>query len=146
MTDSSNEIPTTIGVDAVFKGEIRFEKGLKLLGKFEGQIESGGQLIIGEGATLNGNAKAGTIRVDGQVQGNLNADSKVQLTTTARLEGDLQAARLEVAEGAIVAGRFTVGVDDAKSKPTEQIKSMPAESVGPPKSKAVAAAPQAVKK
>ena len=111
MAVQSEEFATTIGQDAEFKGQLRFEKGLKLLGKMEGEIESKGQLVIGEGAKLSGDAKAGTIRLDGQVKGNLVAESKVQLSASAKLEGDLQTARLEVAEGAVLVGRCTIGVD-----------------------------------
>lgn len=109
MADSADKFPTVIGADAVFKGELRFEKGVKHLGKFEGQIESKGQLLIAEGATLTGEVKAGSIQVDGLVKGNLLATEKVYLTATARLEGDLQTARLEVADGAVFIGRCTVG-------------------------------------
>ena len=40
MAQTNDEFSTTIGPDAVFKGELSFEKGLRLLGKFEGQIIS----------------------------------------------------------------------------------------------------------
>ena len=108
---NSDEFSTTIGQDAVVKGQLQFEKGLRLLGKVEGEIDSEGQLLIGEGAKLTGDAKAGTIRLDGQVKGNLTANTKVHLSASARLEGDLQTARLEVAEGAVLVGRCSIGVN-----------------------------------
>lgn len=134
MAESNAEFPTIIGADAVFKGQLSFEKGVELLGKFEGEITSGGQLIVAQGATLTGDVKAGTIRIDGQVKGNLHAAAKVQLTSSARLEGDLQAARLEVAEGAVLIGRCVIGVN-GPGKTAGQIKSVPAESVAPSKGK-----------
>lgn len=111
MADETQDFPTTIGADAVFKGELHFEKGLRLLGKFEGEIDSEGQLMVGDGATLIGDVKASSIRIEGKVKGNLNAKTKVQLSASARLEGDLQTARLEVAEGAVLIGRCVVGVN-----------------------------------
>ena len=111
MAQTNDEFSTTIGPDAVFKGELSFEKGLRLLGKLEGQIVSEGNLLIGQGAKLTGDAKVGTIRLDGEVKGNLNANSKVHLSSTARLEGDLQTAKLEVAEGAVLVGRCVIGVN-----------------------------------
>ncbi len=115
MASANEEFSTTIGQDAVFKGELRFEKGLQLLGRIEGEVTSDGSLVIGEGAKLVGDAKAGTIRLDGDVKGNLNANTKVQLSASARLEGDLQTARLEVAEGAVLVGRCAIGVNGASS-------------------------------
>ncbi len=140
MASSNDEFSTIIGPDAVIKGQLHFEKGLRLLGKVEGEIDSGGELLIGEGATLTGDAKAGTIRLDGRVKGNLTAKSKVQLSASARLEGDLHTARLEVAEGAVLVGRCTIGVDgkgqgqDAGS--SKAVTPGPASAASPDKPKA----------
>lgn len=111
MADSNAEFTTTIGADVTIKGEIKAEKGMRLLGKFEGEITSNGEIQIIEGATLHGDVKAGSIFIDGQVKGNMTAKTKVQLAASAKLEGDLQAGRLEVAEGAILIGRCVIGVN-----------------------------------
>lgn len=111
MSDANNEFPTILGADAVFKGQLQFKKGVRLLGKFDGEITSGGELLISEGANLTGDVKASTIRVEGKVKGNLDAETKVHLSGTARLEGDLQTQRLEVSEGAVLIGRVVVGVN-----------------------------------
>ena len=134
MAQPTEEFSTTIGADAVFKGELRFEKGLCLLGKLEGQIVSDGNLLIGQGAKLTGDAKVGTIRLDGEVKGNLNANAKVHLSSTARLEGDLQTAKLEVAEGAVLVGRCVIGVN-GKPEAAAPAKSAPAAAVAPPVAK-----------
>ncbi len=149
MSDQNNEFPTVLGADAVFKGELRFEKGMKLLGKFEGQITSEGQLVVADGAALTGDAKAGTVRIEGQVKGNISASTKVQLSASARLEGDLQTQRLEVAEGAVLIGRCVVGVN-GQAKGTEKIVTRPIESVVPqqqkPRTDAPNNQPTAIKK
>lgn len=109
MSDAGAEYPTTIGADAVFKGQLQFEKGARLLGKFDGEITSKGEMVVAEGAQLSGEAHAGNIRVEGRVKGNLHASGKIQLSASGRLEGDIQASRLEVAEGAVLIGRCVVG-------------------------------------
>ena len=38
MSEGNQEFPTIIGPDASFKGELSFEKGLRLQGKFEGKF------------------------------------------------------------------------------------------------------------
>ncbi len=111
MAEGSTEFATTIGADAVFKGQITAQKSVRLLGKFEGEITSDGELQVAEGATLTGDVKAGSIYIDGRVKGNVTAKSKVQLAASAKLEGDLQAARLEVAEGAVLIGKCVIGVN-----------------------------------
>jgi len=116
VTEVNNEYPTILGADALFKGQLEFEKGLRLLGKFEGEISKGGQLLVADGASLQGDVKAHSIRIDGLVKGNLDASAKVQLTASARVEGDVHAARLEVAEGAVLVGRCMVGVNGQQAK------------------------------
>lgn len=135
MTGSTEEFTTTIGPDAVFKGELKFEKGVQLLGRMEGAVLSGGSLVIGEGAMLLGDAKAGTIRLDGEVKGNLIAATKVTLSASAKLEGDLQTARLEVAEGAVLVGRCQIGVNGVPGG-NGATKQAPAASVTAPAGKA----------
>ena len=131
MATGNEDYSTTIGPDAVFKGELQFEKGVQLLGRMEGAILSGGDLVIGEGAKLLGDARAGTIRVEGEVKGNLNASNKVHLSASAKLEGDLQTARLEVAEGAVLVGRCTIGVNGTAKAGNGSTKSAPASAVSP---------------
>jgi len=135
MADDLTNFPTTIGADAVFKGELSFEKGVRLLGRFEGEITSGGELLVAEGATLQGDVKAGAVRIDGNVKGNIDAATKVSLTSSARLEGDVQAQRLEVAEGAVLIGRCVVGVNGKAKAPGGAPVSKPADAVIPSKPK-----------
>ena len=131
MGTGNEDYTTTIGPDAVFKGELQFEKGVQLLGRMEGAIVSDGTLMIGEGAKLLGDAKAGTIRLEGEVKGNLTASNKVHLSASAKLEGDLQTARLEVAEGAVLVGRCTIGVNGTPKAGIGSTKSTPAASINP---------------
>ncbi len=109
MAESSGDFATVIGPDARFKGELQFEKGVRLLGRLEGQVVAKGDLLVAEGATLQGEVNAGNIRVDGAVNGNLTASGKIHLSNSAKLEGDLHTARLEVADGARFTGHCVVG-------------------------------------
>ena len=109
MSESNGQYETVIGTDASFKGELKFEKGVRVHGRIEGQISTKGDLHIAEGGRLKADVSAGNVQIDGQVKGNLAATGKVLLKASAQLEGDLRAARLEVAEGAVFVGNCTVG-------------------------------------
>ena len=125
MADQNSEFPTTIGEDAIFKGELKFEKGVNLLGRFEGQIHSKGKLMVAQGATLTGEVDAGDIQVNGAIKGNLHASGKVQLSATAKLEGDLATSRLEVADGAVFVGRCVVGPNGAGQQEAQRPNQVP---------------------
>src|SRR5437016_4155572 len=107
MADNVQEFPTIIGPDATFKGELSFEKGLRLQGKFEGKINTAGRLHIAREARLQADVDAGAIIVEGEVRGNLNAADRIELKATARYEGDLRATKLVVDEGAVFNGNVS---------------------------------------
>jgi len=115
MAEPGNqEFPTIIGQDASFKGELSFEKGLRIQGRFEGKINSPGRLHIAKEAKMQADVEAGAIIVEGDVRGNLSAADRIELKQSARYEGDLSAAKLVVDEGAVFSGHVTVGPDAVK--------------------------------
>ena len=121
MADTPNQdFPTILGPDASFKGEMSFEKGMRLHGKFEGKITTPGKLHVSKEAKMAADVEAGAITVEGDVHGNLTASDRVELKQSARYEGDLRAARLVVDEGAILVGHITVGPDAVKNRPPSQ--------------------------
>jgi cytoskeletal protein CcmA (bactofilin family) len=118
MADAPNQdFPTILGPDASFKGELTFEKGMRLQGKFEGTINTPGRVHVSKEAKMQANVDAGAVIVEGDVHGNLSANDRIELKQSARYEGDLRASRLVVDEGAILVGHVTVGPDAVKGKP-----------------------------
>jgi cytoskeletal protein CcmA (bactofilin family) len=72
-------------------------------GTMEGghMAENGEVTIVGAGARLDGNVvSAGSLRIDGQVKGQINADGDVTLSPQSQVEADIRA------QNVTVAGRF----------------------------------------
>ena len=64
--------------------------------------DNGEVTIVGTGARLEGNVvSAGSLRIDGQVKGQINADGDVTLSSQSQVEADIRAQNVSVA------GRFT---------------------------------------
>ncbi|MBC8105506.1 MAG: polymer-forming cytoskeletal protein [Anaerolineae bacterium] len=117
MADAGNqEFPTTLGPDAVFKGELSFDKGLKLHGRLEGKINTAGRLHVAKEAKMSADVDAGAIIVEGDVKGNLTASDRIEMKQSARYEGDLRTTKLVVDEGAVFSGNVTVGPEAIKGK------------------------------
>jgi cytoskeletal protein CcmA (bactofilin family) len=112
----SQEFQTVLGPDVSFKGELSFEKGLRLMGKFEGKINTGGRLLVAKEAKMQADVEAGAIVVEGEVNGNLSANDRIELKNSARYQGDLSASKLIVDEGAVFRGHVTVGPDAVNGK------------------------------
>ena len=121
MADGNNpgnqEFPTILGPDAQFKGELSFEKGLRVMGRFEGSVKSPGKLHVAREAKMQADVEAGGIIVEGEMRGNLKAADKVELKSSARYEGDLTASKLVVEEGAVFVGQVSVGTDKKPGQP-----------------------------
>ncbi len=63
--------------------------------------ENGEVTIVGAGARLEGNVvSAGSLRIDGQVKGQINADGDVALSAQSQVEADIRAQNVSIA------GRF----------------------------------------
>jgi len=122
MADTNpQEYPTILGPDAAFKGEMTFEKGMRLQGRFEGKINTQGRLHVAKEAKMGADVEAGSIIVEGEVEGNLAASDRIELKSSARYKGDLTASKLVVEEGAAFVGHVSVGPDATKlGKPAAQ--------------------------
>ena len=115
MADNNQDTPTILGPDANFKGELSFEKGMRLHGRFEGKITTPGRVIIAKEAKMQADVDAGSILVEGDVRGNLSINDRVEMKNSARYEGDLRASKLVMEEGAVFSGHVTVGPEATKS-------------------------------
>jgi len=116
MADANQqEFPTILGPDASFKGELSFDKAMRLQGRFEGKINTPGRLHVAKEAKMAADVDAGSIIVEGEVEGNLSASDRIELKASARYKGDLTASKLVIEEGAAFVGHVSVGPDPGKS-------------------------------
>jgi cytoskeletal protein CcmA (bactofilin family) len=109
------DYPTIIGPDANFKGELTFDKGMRIHGRLEGKVTTTGRVHVAKEAKLQADVEAGSLLVEGEVHGNLAAADRIELKNSARYEGDLRASKLVVEEGAVFSGHVTVGPEAVKS-------------------------------
>ncbi|MFH2000314.1 MAG: polymer-forming cytoskeletal protein [Planctomycetota bacterium] len=134
MTDPK-EGGTVIGHDTVIKGEMTVESQARILGRFEGMIVSKGKIEIADKAQCMADVEAGIVLIDGNMQGNITVSDKLQLNATANMKGDVQAAKLMVADGARLDGHFRVGIDAVRKGDA------PAHSTNLPKQRPVSERP-----
>ncbi len=95
-----------LDVDAAMQGSMSFKDpvNLKINGKFEGTLETRGNLTIGQNAIISADIIGDNIIVGGRVKGRITAKERLTLLPTAIVEGDIFPARLNIAEGAILEG------------------------------------------
>jgi cytoskeletal protein CcmA (bactofilin family) len=115
--------------DVDIKGTVKFTNDLVVDGKIEGEIQSQGNLTVGENARLKAEINTGTVVVYGKVHGNISATDRVDLKASAEVIGDIKAKTLSIESGAIFVGKSTVGVP---SEAAAAGSSVPASAPGMP--------------
>jgi len=118
MTDTAQQdVPTVLGPDCCFKGEITFDKAMRVHGRMEGKITSLGRLHVARDAKLQAEVEAASIVIEGQLRGPIIAAERLELKQSARYEGDIKAHRMIVEEGAVFSGHVSVGPEVVKPQP-----------------------------
>ncbi|MDY6968201.1 MAG: polymer-forming cytoskeletal protein [Spirochaetota bacterium] len=97
-------ISTVFGKDTQFFGDLYFKRSLQINGSFEGEINSEGYLIIGEGAVVKANIKAKTVIINGIVYGNVEALDKLEIQSKGKLYGNIRTGKLQIADGVVFEG------------------------------------------
>tara|TARA_R110002096_G_scaffold19639_17_gene65398 strand:+ start:1072 stop:1599 length:528 start_codon:yes stop_codon:yes gene_type:complete len=95
--------------DVEIKGKLRFSRDLIIDGRIEGEVNSEGDLTVGENAQILGNIKTRSVVVFGKVNGNISVTDRCELKQNAELNGDVTASKLAIEEGAVFLGSSTVG-------------------------------------
>lgn len=95
-----------LDVNASMKGSLVFSDpvNLKINGKFEGNLKTKGNLIIGEKAIVFADIEGENIIISGLVKGKIKSTSLVTLTTRAVVYADIEAPKVSIQEGAVFNG------------------------------------------
>lgn len=101
--------------DVEIKGKLRFTHDLVVDGRIEGEVNSEGDLTVGENAVIVGDIRTRSAVVYGRVEGNISVSDRCELKQKAALHGDVVAGKLAIEEGATFMGTSTVGTSKSGS-------------------------------
>ena len=103
------KITTLIGENTEIKGVVHFSGGLHVVGIINGGAVSENEdslLIVSESALVTGEVRVKHLIVNGQIDGDIYVDGKVELFDKARINGDIHYKILELPVGAQVNGKL----------------------------------------
>ena len=98
------EVHTLLGKGSEFEGKLTFEGQVRIDGKFSGQIFTKDTLVIGDGARVNAEINAGTVIVNGTVEGNIRAAQLIELHQPGRVKGNLESPAVSIDRGVMFEG------------------------------------------
>ena len=103
---------SVLAAGLTIEGKIEGSGNVRVAGNFKGDIHVQGNLTIEQGARITGSVRANTVVVGGELEGNIDAATRVELLQTGVLNGDLKAGSLTVTAVSRMRGRAEFGWDD----------------------------------
>jgi len=99
-----------IGGSVLVKGSVVSTEDLVIDGQVEGTIENGNHsLTIGSAAVVIADLVAKSVTIAGTVKGSVMGNAKVELKSTAKVEGDITAPKFVMEDGALLMGKVDTG-------------------------------------
>lgn len=93
-----------LGRGVRLEGKLTFSGTVRIDATFQGSIVTDGVLVVGDQASVDADIACGTVVIEGRVNGNVVAKESVELRSTARLKGDIEAPALAIERGASFEG------------------------------------------
>ncbi len=114
IEDKAEAVESVIAPDTTLQGSLRGEHGIRVLGSVEGDLESGGLVKVEKGGRVRGNITAPAVIVNGELEGRIHTPGPVELGPDSRMTGDIEAARIAIAEGCFFQGDIRMSGGDAR--------------------------------
>lgn len=122
MLDSGKKRPlndskalTIVGQGASVNGEIRSKGTVRIEGYLQGRVNCEDTIVVQETGKVKAELIGAQVIISGEVEGNVTAHERLEITTNGKLVGDITAPKVSIAEGVLFEGKCTM-------KPAGQVK------------------------
>jgi cytoskeletal protein CcmA (bactofilin family) len=95
---------TVIGSTFHIVGEIHGEEELIVLGSVQGKIILKDSLVVEASARVEADLETRSVEIAGAVTGNVTATERVEIKNDGRVNGNIKAPRVTIADGALFRG------------------------------------------
>ncbi len=103
-----DEVETVVGPSVNVEGDFASEGNIVVKGTVSGSVFTSKHLTVERGAKIIANVRAGSATVSGEVKGNMKIKGSLELTSTAKVTGDIDAQNLKIESGAMLYGKVTM--------------------------------------
>ena len=109
-TSSGKTAAACVSQGIKIKGEITGSEDLFIDGNVDGKVTvSNAVVTVGPNATVKAEILGREVIVRGRVEGKLTASERIQIWSTARVNGDVKAEKIAIEEGAELHGKMEAG-------------------------------------
>jgi cytoskeletal protein CcmA (bactofilin family) len=103
------DVRVSLGADAEVSGKLSFATATRIEGKLKGEIRSSDVLVIGPSAVVQATVRADRLIILGEVHGEVQGATRIQICPGGKLFGDAQTRGLVIEEGGFFEGRCVMG-------------------------------------
>ena len=137
-TEAGTGERATIGRSITIRGDVSGDEDLLIQGRVDGSVDLKQQSVtVGQEGRVKANIAGRVVIVEGEVEGDLQAEEQIILRSTATVKGDITASRVVLEDGASFRGGVDMGDPSEKSKRTADplpalAKKTPSQTKAPP--------------
>ena len=130
------KISTILGKGCVLNGDFNADGSARIDGTVNGNVVVKGMLILGVDGKINGDVQSTGALIGGSVIGNIDSHDKLELSSSARVLGDIKTQVLVIDEHAIFQGKCDMYQETPAAKKTLAKPSVKAARAGKKSAKA----------
>ena len=121
-----------IGPTIKIKGDITGDENLTIEGSVEGSVELGAhEVCVGQSGKVNANVTAKTIKIEGEVKGDIRGKEKVVVSKTGNVRGNIIAPRVTLEDGAKFKGSIDMDPGEASASVSTLSSAAKQDKAGP---------------
>jgi cytoskeletal protein CcmA (bactofilin family) len=106
---SNGSMNTIIGENSKLEGQFDIGGSIKIEGSVKGRLHASERLVVGEGGSVTGNVTVRDAIIGGEFVGEIIAESRIELESTAKVRADIKTVHLVIQEGAVFRGNIESG-------------------------------------
>ena len=106
---SPEQVMSIIGQGLKVVGDCVTTDTIRIEGVVEGSIRADKAVVVGKEGRVSGDIQTQDAVIAGTVKGAVQVHSRLELQSTCRIDGEIQAARLKLDEGGVVNGTVAIG-------------------------------------
>lgn len=112
----------TIGASIRIKGDLSGDEDLLIQGQIRGKIKlQSHNVTVGPSGRVQADIRGKTIRVEGEVDGNLYGEEEIVIRASGRVQGNLQAPRVTLENGSNFKGSIDMDAGDKQRTPAAKV-------------------------
>ncbi len=122
---SGDAVISIIAPGMTVVGNCESDGTVRVEGTVRGSIKAGKAVVVGKQGLVSGDILTQDAVISGRIEGSLAAASRLELKSSAHIEGEVKTRRMQLEEGAVLNGTVEMGADAVRAPVTKKLDEAP---------------------